>query len=74
LKFFSENQVNVNNYLSILFCDFPLIAQSGKSHVTTRLIRYAPHIQSVVYWYWRTWDLLAFEYVQTSVDKNVSKN
>jgi len=29
-KFASENQINVHNYLSILFCDFPFIARSGK--------------------------------------------
>jgi len=31
------------DYLSILFCDFPLIARSGISHVTISLIRCAPH-------------------------------
>jgi len=30
LQFGSENQSNVHNYLSILFGDFPLIAQSRK--------------------------------------------
>jgi len=31
------------DYLSILFCDFPLIARSGTSHVTISLIGCAPH-------------------------------
>jgi len=26
--------LNCRNYFSILFCDFPLIAWSGRSHVT----------------------------------------
>jgi len=30
-------------YLSILFCDFPLIARSGTRHVTISLIGVAPH-------------------------------
>jgi len=30
-------------YLSILVCDFPLIARSGKSHVTIRVIGCAPY-------------------------------
>jgi len=30
LKFGSETQLNAHNYLSILFCDFHLIARSGK--------------------------------------------
>jgi len=30
LKFGTENQVNLHNYLSILFYAFPLIARSGK--------------------------------------------
>jgi len=46
LKFGSENQLNTHNYLSILFCDFPLIVRSGKSHVTISLIGCAPHIYS----------------------------
>ena len=40
LKFGSENQLNVRSYLSILFCDFSLIAQSGKSHVAIILSKY----------------------------------
>jgi len=43
MKFGSENQLNVHNYFSILFCDFPLIARSGKSQVTSSLIGCAPH-------------------------------
>jgi len=43
LKFGSETQLNVGNYLSILFCDFPLIAQSGKGHVTNSFIGCAQH-------------------------------
>jgi len=31
------------DYLSILFCVFPLIARSGTSHVTTSLIGCTPH-------------------------------
>jgi len=31
------------DYLSILFCDFPLIARSGTSHVTISLIGCAPY-------------------------------
>jgi len=35
----------------------------------------APHTESVGPWYWRMQELLAFEYVKTSVDKKqVSKN
>jgi len=37
-----HKKLNVHNYLSILFCDFPLIARSGKSHVTISLIGCAP--------------------------------
>jgi len=29
----SENQINAHNYLYILFCDFALMALSGKSHI-----------------------------------------
>ena len=39
----SENQLNVHDYLSILFCDFPLIARSEKRHNTISLIGCAPH-------------------------------
>jgi len=42
LKFGSENQLNVHIYLSS-FSDFPLIARSGKSHVTISLIGCASH-------------------------------
>jgi len=31
------------DYLSILFCDFPMSARSGTSHVTISLIGCAPH-------------------------------
>jgi len=61
LKFVSENQLNVHNYLLNLLCDLPLIARSGKSHVTSSLIGGAPHIQSIGPWYWRMWESLAFE-------------
>ena len=44
LKFGLEIQLGIHNYLSIVFCDFPLTAQSGKSHVTINLIACAPHI------------------------------
>ena len=30
-------------YLSILFCDFPLIEQSGTTHITISLVGCAPH-------------------------------
>jgi len=44
LKFGSENQLSIHNYLSIVFfCDFPLIVRSGKSHVTIRFMGCAPH-------------------------------
>ena len=32
LKSGSKNQLNVHNYLSILFCDFPLMCDLEKSH------------------------------------------
>jgi len=38
------------NYLSIVFCDFPLIARSGTSHATISLIGCAPHTQSIGPW------------------------
>jgi len=42
--FFSKKHFFLNpNYLSILFCNFPLIARSGTSHVTISLIGCAPH-------------------------------
>jgi len=50
LKFGSENQLNVLNYLSIPTCDFLLIARSGKSHVTITLIGCAAHTQSIGPW------------------------
>jgi len=41
---FVKKRVFLNpDYLSILFCDFPLIARSGTSHVTISLIGCAPH-------------------------------
>jgi len=68
LKFSSKNQLNAHNYLSILFCDFPLITRSGKSHVAIDLIGYARHTYCRVYvagidecevcWYLNTWKLL----------------
>jgi len=61
LKYGSENQLNVHNYLSIFFCDILLIAKSRKIHVT---------ITPIPPFYWIMWELLAFEYVRTSVDKN----
>jgi len=42
------------------FCDIPLIALSGKSHATTRLIGCAPHTQLKGPWHWRMWELPAF--------------
>jgi len=62
-KFGSEKQLNVQNYLSIFICDFPLIARFGKNHVTISLIGCAPHTYSIGHWYWRMWELLAFECV-----------
>jgi len=44
LKYGSENQLNVHKYLSILACDIPLIARSGKGDVTISLIGCAPNI------------------------------
>jgi len=42
--FFSKKHFFLNpNYLSILFCDFALIARSGTSHVTISLIGCALH-------------------------------
>jgi len=63
LKFGWENQLNVHIYLSIFFCDFPLIARSRKSQVTVSLMGCAPHSQSLSPLYWRMWELglLAFE-------------
>jgi len=43
LKFVSENQLNGRNSFAILYCDFPLIAWSGKNHATIILIGCAPH-------------------------------
>ena len=51
------------HYLSIIFCDFPMIARSGTSQVTIKLIGCALHTQSIGPWYWRRW-VLAFEYVK----------
>ena len=42
LKFGSENKLNVRNYLSIHFLDFPLIVRSGKRHFTISLIGFGP--------------------------------
>jgi len=38
MKFGPENQVNVHNYVSNRFCNFPLIARFRKHHVTISLI------------------------------------
>jgi len=57
LRFGSEYQLNVHKYLSILFNDFPLIAQPGKIHVTASLIGSAQHTYSIGLWYWRMWEL-----------------
>ena len=62
---FSKKRVFLNpDYLSIVFCDFPLIARSGTSHATISLIGCAPHTQSIGPWYWRSWGLLTLEYVK----------
>jgi len=53
----------------MLFCDFLLVARSGKSHVIISLIGCASHTYSIGPWYWRIWELLVFEYVKTSLDK-----
>jgi len=47
LKLGSENQLNVHDYLSILFCNFSLVAQSGWSHVTIGLlgVRRTPRVE-----------------------------
>jgi len=54
------------------FCDFPLTARFGTSHVTINLIGCVPHTYSIGPWYWRSWELLAFEYVKISVDIKTS--
>jgi len=73
LQLGSENQLNGRNLFSILFCDFPLIAWSGQSHVTISLFGCAPHTKSIVGpWYWEMWELLAFEYVTLVLTKNTS--
>jgi len=42
--FYSKKRVFLKpDYLSILFCNFRLIARSGTNHVTISLIRCAPH-------------------------------
>jgi len=51
------------DYLSILFCDFPLIARLETSHVTTDLIGCAQHTSSIGPRYWRSWELLACGYI-----------
>jgi len=38
-------------YLSVLFCNFPLIARSGTSHVIIKLIGCVPHTYSIGPWY-----------------------
>jgi len=44
LRFFLIKRVFLNpDYLSILFCDFPLIARSGTSHVTINSIGRSPY-------------------------------
>jgi len=48
----AQNQLNGRNYYSILFCDFPLIAWSGQSHVTISLIGCATHNKSIGPWHW----------------------
>jgi len=42
--------LNPDYYLSIVFCDFPLIARSGTSHVSISLIGCASHTQSKSPW------------------------
>jgi len=49
-----------------------LIKRSGTSQVTISLIGCAPHTYSVGPWYWRMWELLAFEYVKISADNKTS--
>jgi len=56
---FKKKRVFLNpDYLSILFCDFPLIAQSGKSQVTISLIGCVPKIpgneEAENYWHLNT--------------------
>jgi len=70
LKFRSENQLNVHSYLSILLCDFPLIARSGTIHVTTSFIGCTPHTCSIGPWHWKILELLAFEYEKLVLTKN----
>jgi len=61
-QFWNLAQINVHNYLSTLFCDFPFIGRSGKnrkSHVTISLFGSALHTWSAGAWYWGMWKLLA---------------
>jgi len=45
---FLKKRVFLNpDYLSILFCNFPLISRSGISYVTISLIGCAPHTWSI---------------------------
>jgi len=67
--FFSKKRVFLNLIVFQPFCDFPLIAWSGTSHVTISLFGCTPHTWSIGPWYWRTWELPAFDCVKLSGDK-----
>jgi len=45
LEFGSEIKLKIPKYLSIHICDYPLIARSGKSHVTISLIVHPAHLE-----------------------------
>ena len=60
--FFFKKRVFLNVIVFQPFCDFPLIARSGTSHVTISLFGCAPHAWSIGPWYRRCenyWHLTA---------------
>ena len=69
--FFNPGFFNTD-YFSTFFCDFPLIARSGTSHVTISLIGCASYTESIGPCYWGSCELLAFEYVKISIDNKTS--
>jgi len=81
LKFDSGNQLGIHNYLWIVFfCDFPLIARSGKvTSLSVRLsVRRTPREQVPAvekcenYWHLNTWKLVLTK--KTSFEKLTSCN
>ena len=69
-KFGSENQLNVHNYLSILF--FVIFTWFARLENLTSLSVWSGMRRTPRVWSWKTWELLAFEYVKVSVDKKTS--